>query len=237
MKLLQECTLTDKCSYLKGKEQTAHYKIVSECSSEYCTRLVQRGWRRFGKMFFRPICPDCHECQSVKIDVKNYKFSKSERRIIKKNIHISSIMQRPSLSYEHIDLFNKYHNYMCDKKGWDKNETNPKTYFTSFVDGHQEFGFEILFFYDEQLIAVDLIDIVEDGISSIYFYYDPDFAHLSLGKYSLFKQIELAEALNKLWIYLGYYVKDCESLNYKNLFQPQLSLQNRPTEFEEVVWQ
>ena len=112
MQLLNECTLTDKCSYLKDKQQTAHYKIFSQCSTDYCTTLVQRGWRRFGKMFFRPICSDCQECQSIKIDVVNYNFSKSQRRIIKKNNAIKSIIQMPTVSYEHIDLFRKYHDYM-----------------------------------------------------------------------------------------------------------------------------
>ena len=236
MNLLHECVLTDKCSYLPSKEQTAHYKIVSECSSSFCTTLVQRGWRRFGKMFFRPICSDCNECQSVKIDAVNYNFSKSERRIIKKNSHINTIIQKPSISYEHIDLFNKYHNFMHYKKGWDHNTTTPKSYFTSFVDGYETFGYEILYYDKDELIAVDLIDIIEDGISSIYFYYDPEYSNLSLGRYSIYKQIELANALKKSWIYLGYYVKDCQSLNYKNQYQPQLTLQNRPEEFEEDIW-
>jgi arginine-tRNA-protein transferase len=236
MKLLKECTLTDKCSYLADMEQTSHYKIVSECTLSYCTTLVQRGWRRFGKMFFRPICADCNECQSVKIDALSYDFSKSERRVIRKNSNTLSVIQRPSISHEHIDLLNIYHARMHDIKGWDNNQTNLKNYYTSFVDGYDSFGYEILYFDNETLIGVDLIDIVEDGISSIYFYYHPDYSHLSLGKYSLYKQIELAKALKKEWIYLGYYVKDCPSLSYKNQFQPQKTLQNRPTEYEEDIW-
>ena len=236
MQLLYECTLTDKCSYLKDKQQTAHYKIFSQCSTDYCTTLVQRGWRRFGKMFFRPICSDCQECQSIKIDVVNYNFSKSQRRIIKKNNAIKSIIQMPTVSYEHIDLFRKYHDYMHESKKWDNNQTDIKSYYTSFVAGHGNFGYEILYYDNNKLIGVDLIDIVNDGISSIYFYYDPDYRHLSLGKYSLYRQINLAKALHKPWIYLGYYVKDCPSLSYKNQFTPYLTLKSRPTELEDDIW-
>ena len=236
MKLLNECTFTDKCSYLKDKQQTAHYKILFECSTNYCTTLVQRGWRRFGKMFFRPICADCHECQSIKIDVKNYNFSKSERRVIKKNSSLELMIQKPTVSYECIELFNKYHQYMHEIKGWDKNQTDIKGYHTSFVAGHDSFGYEVLYYDNKKLIAVDLIDILEDGISSIYFYYDPEYRHLSLGKYSLYRQIILAKILEKAWIYLGYYVKDCPSLLYKNQFKPHLILHNRPMDDEKDIW-
>ena len=68
---------------------------------------------------------------------------------------------------------------------------------------------------------MDLIDIVDDGISSIYCYYDPDYSHLSLGKFSLLKEIDLAKQMGLRWIYLGYYVKGCQSLEYKKDFLPQ----------------
>lgn len=236
MKLLNECTFTDKCSYLASKEQTAHYKILSECSISYCTTLVQRGWRRFGKMFFRPICSDCHECQSLKVDVNNYTFSKSEKRVINKNSSIRLHVQKPTVSHEHIELFNKYHQFMHTFRDWDNNQTDIKGYYNSFVYGYNDFGYEVLYYDNDKLICVDLIDILEDGISSIYCYYDPDYKHLSLGKYSLYRQIILAKALNKSWIYLGYYVKDCQSLAYKNQFKPYMILQNRATDIQEDIW-
>ena len=236
MKLLKECTLTDKCSYIKEKQQTAHYKILSECSSAYCTTLTQRGWRRFGRMFFRPICSDCDECKSIKIDVKNYAFSKSARRIIRKNSELTTVLQHPTITEEHIELFNKYHQYMHEKKGWDNNQTDAKNYYLSFVNGHEEFGYEVLYFDKEKLIGVDLIDILDNGVSSIYFYYDPDYSHLSLVKYSLYKQILFAKSNHYDWIYLGYYVKECQSLSYKDQFKPYLTLTHRPEETEKDIW-
>ncbi len=236
MKLLNECTFTDKCSYLNNQQQTAHYKILSECSIAYCTTLIQRGWRRFGKMFFRPICCDCQECQSLKIDVNNYNFSKSEKRIINKNSQIKLHVQKPTVSYEHVELFNRYHHYMHSFRAWDNNQTDVKGYYNSFVQGANDFGYEVLYYDKEKLICVDLIDILEDGISSIYCYYDPEYKNLSLGKYSLYRQISLAKSLQKPWIYLGYYVKDCQSLTYKSQFKPYLTLQNRATDIQKDIW-
>lgn len=236
MHLLKEFQSTDKCSYLDGKEQTTHYKIIQECSLEYSQALIERGFRRFGKMYFRPICPTCNECKTIKIDVDNFQFSKSARRVLKKGKHLEIYIQKPTLTQEHLSLFDRYHRYMHHKKGWEYSKTSAQHYFSSFVDGAEEFGYEILYFENEKLIGVDLIDILEDGISSIYFYYDPHYTHLSLGKLSLYQQIKLAQANNKKWIYLGYYVKDCPSLSYKAQYKPYLTLDGRPSLSEETKW-
>jgi len=74
--------------------------------------------------------------------------------------------------------------------------------------------------FESMAIGVDLVDILSDGISAVYCYYDPDFADLSIGRYSLYQQILLTQQLNLRWIYLGYYVKDCPSLAYKGEYKP-----------------
>jgi len=236
MNILKEFSLNDKCSYLDNKEQTTYYKVIEECTSSHCQDLIERGFRRFGKMYFRPVCSTCQECQSIKIDVENFIFSKSMRRVIKKSSFIKSYIQRPTLSMEHLELFEKYHLFMRDKKGWEYNETTQQGYYNSFINGHNEFGYEVLYFDGNRLIGVDLIDILEDGISSIYFYYDPDYYKYSLGKLSLYNQIKYAKKSNKKWIYLGYYVEDCPSLSYKSEYKPYVTLKGRPKEDEEFSW-
>ncbi len=236
MKILKEFYLNDKCSYLDNKQQNLHYTVIDNCTSQHCHELIERGYRRFGKMFFRPICSDCDECKSIKIDVDNFKFSKSMRRVLKKGEKIDSYIQKPSLTKEHLELFKKYHLFMKDKKGWKYNETSANHYYDSFVNGDNEFGYEILYFDDEKLIGVDLVDILDGGISSIYFYYDPDYISYSLGKLSLYNQILIAKNHNLKWIYLGYYVKDCPSLSYKSHYKPYLTLDGRPNLDENFTW-
>jgi len=236
MNILKEFYLNDKCSYLDNKEQNLHYTMINNCTTTHCQELIERGYRRFGKMFFRPICNGCNECQSIKIDVVNFNFSKSMKRVIKKASNLKIFIQQPSLSKEHLELFKKYHLFMKDKKGWKYNETSPNHYYDSFVTGHNEFGYEVLYFDDKKLIAVDLIDILDDGISSIYFYYDPDYSKYSLGKFSLYKQIMIAKNNNLKWIYLGYYVKDCPSLSYKSEYKPYVTLDGRPNLDEDFNW-
>jgi len=236
MNILKEFSLNDKCSYLDNKEQNTYYNMIENCTNTHCQELIERGYRRFGKMFFRPVCSGCNECQSIKIDVDNFQFSKSMRRVLKKGLSFDTFIRKPTLTQEHLSLFDKYHRFMRDKKGWDYQKTTANNYYSSFVDGHNEFGYEILYFDDEKLIAVDLIDILEDGISSIYFYYDPDYSDYSLGKLSLYKQISIAQKNDKKWIYLGYYVEQCPSLSYKADYKPYLTLKGRPQNDEEYVW-
>jgi leucyl-tRNA---protein transferase len=235
--ILKECALHEPCSYISGNSQTIHYKVIQECSKEQCESLILRGWRRFGSMYFRPICTECTACESLKIDVENYVFSKSERRILRKNSHLTTFIRPPSISGEHLELFYRYHAYKHKTRNWDSPKIDPKNYQASFVSGHGDFGYEVLYFEGEKLIAVDLIDILEDGISSLYCYYDPHSPKLSLGKYSLLEQILLAKRLGLKWIYLGYYVKGCQSLEYKSSYAPSRILQGRPEENEIAVWE
>lgn len=114
--------------------------------------------------------------------------------------------------------------------------TTVQGYYNSFVSGANEFGYEVLYFDGNKLIGVDLIDILPNGISSIYFYYDPDYKKYALGKLSMYKQILFAKDADKDWIYMGYYVKDCPSLAYKSHYEPYLTLQGRPNEEETLIW-
>ncbi len=236
MNLLKEFSTNDKCSYLQNKEQTMHYKVINNCSAKQCQNLIEKGYRRFGKMYFRPICKTCQECQSIKIDIDNFNFSTSQKRVIKKASIFKMTISIPTITKEHLELFKKYHLYMKEKRKWDYQQTDIEHYYNSFVNGHNDFGYEILYYYDDKLIGVDLIDIFDDGISSIYFYYDPDYAKYSLGKFSLYNQIKLAKSNHKKWIYLGYLVEGCPSLAYKSHYKPYLKLQGRPNQDESPIW-
>ncbi|MDD5716530.1 MAG: arginyltransferase [Sulfuricurvum sp.] len=236
MNILKECALHEPCSYISGNDQTIHYKVIQECTKSQCETLILRGWRRFGSMYFRPICSECRACESLKIDVENYRFSKSERRILRKNDHLTTVIRHPTLTREHLALFEHYHQYKHHTRHWDAPKADPKNYYASFVQGHGDFGFEVLYFDHDKLIAVDLIDILDEGISALYCYYDPDYNAQSLGRYTLLQQIEFARRLGLKWIYLGYYVEGCQSLEYKAGYSPSRELIGRPEEDEIPIW-
>lgn len=226
-----------ECAYIPGNKVRMNYKYVSQASKQFATAVIARGWRRFGKYFFHPICNGCNECKSIRIDVTNYKYSKSQRKAIKRNAETKIIVQEPSLTQAHINLYNKYHAYKSQNDGWSHRNISQREYHDNFVDGAHDFGKEVLYIVDDQLVGVDLIDVLDDGISSIYFYYDPDYARLSLGTYSLLYQIKLAGILELPWIYLGYWVDGCKAFAYKPKFQPQEILDGFPHITEQPLWE
>lgn len=234
--IIEFTTNLTQCVYLKDKTMQISYKYIKECSQELASSLTQRGWRRFGEYFSRPSCEGCSECISVRIDAKNFKWGRSKKRLDKKNSDIKIEIRDLSLSNEHLNLYNKYHKYMRDKKGWEYFEIDKRSYEDLYLKGSSTYSKEILYRLDDRLVGVDLVDIFDDGISSIYFYYDPDFRSRSLGTYSIYKEIEYAKRYSKRWIYLGYSVKDNDSLNYKLRYQPLQKLKNNPTIDELPIW-
>ncbi|WP_096018405.1 arginyltransferase [Campylobacter lanienae] len=231
-------TLDTPCAYLAGKRSRSSYKYIFNASFAYNSTLVEHGYRRFGKYFSKPICDGCSECKSLRIDAEKFKFTKSLRRVISKNnkANIEVIIARPHISDNHIKLYEKYHKFMQNKRGWEFHPMSYERYYSVYVEGAGEFGFEVDYYDGDRLICVDLIDITADGISSIYCFWDIDYAYLSLGKYSLLNQILIAKAHKLPWIYLGFYVKDCESLEYKSDYKPYQILQDYSELDELAVW-
>jgi len=231
------CMLDYECAYLSDKTVRMNYKYIEEATKTYNTALIHRGWRRFGCYYFHPICNGCNECKSIRIDVNGFKLTKSQKKSIKRNSQTEIIIQKPTLTQAHIDLYNKYHNFKHKKDDWSHRNISPREYKENFVEGAHDFGKEVLYLKDGKIIGIDLIDILDDGISSIYFYYDPDYSKLSLGTYSLLYQVELAKVLELPWIYLGYWVDGCKAFAYKPKFQPQEILDGFPKIDKVANWQ
>ena len=235
-RIVEFSTLETKCSYLEDHRTRMSYKYIENATMELNHALVERGWRRFGKYYSRPQCPNCKQCLNLRIDAQNYQFGKSAKKAFRKAEGITYVIQSPTLSTEHLNLYDKYHRHMQKKRGWQYHFLKPQSYHELYVSGSGSFGKEVLYFYHDKLIGVDLIDFVDNGISSIYFYYDPDFEKYSLGRLSIYEQIRLAKEYDLEWIYLGYYVEGCQSLKYKALYTPYQLLQGSPSLDEDAIW-
>lgn len=226
-----------ECGYFEGKEAVSINNIfVGECPTFFADMLMMRGWRRFGNGYFRPMCRDCDKCESIRIVVDEFKPSKSFRNVQNRNKETLYSIHRPSYSDEKLALHQKYHMERSAKRGWKLNDMDEEKYTKMFVDGAGDFGYEVRYFRDAKLIGVDYIDILIDGISSIYFFGDPDYAHLSIGTYSLLTQLKIAKELGLKYIYLGYVVRENQSLRYKLNYRPYEILEGRPTNEEAAKW-
>jgi arginine-tRNA-protein transferase len=209
------------CGYLPERAWSLEYELVENLTpAEYQARM-QAGWRRFGSTLFRPRCPACQACRSLRVDVRRFRPSRSQRRAWQINqADIRVEIGRPSVSTAKLRLYDRYHAFQTSNKGWPLHPAkDAASYAGSFVENPfatQEWRHLL----DGQLVAVGYVDVLPAGMSAIYFYYEPELRHRSLGTWNVLCLLEEANRRAVPYVYLGYYVEGCTSLEYKARFRP-----------------
>jgi arginine-tRNA-protein transferase len=209
------------CGYLRDQTwQFENALIASMTPEEYQLRMEQ-GWRRFGRMLFRPRCPACTACQSLRVDVRRFHPNRSQRRNRRFNQNsIRLAIGEPQITEEALDLYDRYHAEQSAAKGWPQHAPrDPGGYFDSFVD--QPFPIdEYRYCLDERLVGVGFVDRLPAALSAIYFFSDPALQERALGTWNVLCVLEQAAALQVPFVYLGYHIPDYPSLAYKANFTP-----------------
>ena len=224
------------CSYIPGEIARLDYRLIVKMEAGDYVRLLDRGWRRFGIHFFRPACADCCACQSLRIDVPRFVLAQRHRRNLKKNARIEVVVRRPTLTEQHIDLYDKYHADMHRRRGWPERTTNPEDYAESFLAGDWEFAREFLYLDEGRLVGVGLADVLPNALSSIYFFHDPQWRSAGPGIFSVLKQLEFARDRQLRHQYLGYWVPQCPSMSYKAQYRRHEILNGYPDDADDPVW-
>ncbi len=209
------------CGYLPQQEWSLLYELVAQMSPEEYSERLLTGWRRFGHALFRPKCPSCSACWSLRIPVESFRPNRSQRRNWKANAAtIRLVIDQPRLSQVKLDLYRRYHDYQHVHKGWEnKDDDCGVNYAESFVNNPLPTE-EWCYYLDRQLIGVGYVDRLAVGLSAIYFFYEPAERHRGLGTYNILRMIEEARRQRLPHVYLGYYVRGCHSLEYKANFRP-----------------
>jgi leucyl-tRNA---protein transferase len=209
------------CSYLPDRVAQMEYEIVLALSADEYRQRLGEHWRRFGRMLFRPSCPSCNACQPIRTIANEFQPNRSQRRVMKANAGLTRFeINSPTVSEAQIDLYYRHHVHHAEQKAWphpgNKRLANHFDMITDNCYLTQEWDF----FRDEKLIGVAYVDELSDGLSGVYFYYDPDYRQLSPGTWMCLSMIERAQALNLPYVYLGYLVRGCRSMEYKANFKP-----------------
>ena len=225
-----------ECPYIPGMTAKTDYRLIEDCSAVEYQGLLQRGWRRFGCTFFRPICTDCLECRSLRLEVEQFTPSRSMKRTWKKNQDIKVLLQPVSMSATHLELYEQYHRDMATRRSWGDKSVSAGNYFQTFVEGKNDYGFELLYLKDDRLVGVALVDILPEALSAVYCYYAPDQRERGIGVFSVLMQLELARRRAIPYLYLGYWVEPNISMRYKSRYRPHELLEGRPGFDEEARW-
>jgi leucyl-tRNA---protein transferase len=214
-----------RCGYLPHETWRLEYEQVSELSpAEYMHRMAN-GWRRFGDMLFRPQCPRCKQCRSIRVVVDRFRPDRSQRRNRKDNEGVVQLrIGTPSVNRVKLDLFDRFHAYQTESKSWPSHEPKDASdYSRSFVENPFPTQ-EWCYFLHNRLVGVGYVDDLPGGLSAIYFYHDPDERDRGLGTWNVLSVIDHARQRGIPYVYLGYYVAGCRSMAYKARFVPNQAL-------------
>ena len=207
-----------RCEYLPEQIARLEYVQVDRMTADEYLHWLHSGWRRFGHMIFRPSCPSCRMCQSLRVPVASFRPRRTQRRVWNGNTAgaVTLTIGAPSATPAKRRLYERFHRYQQAAKGWPAPDADGVDSFAVNPFSTEEW----CYFVDERLVAVGYVDALPDGLSAIYFFYDPDQRHRSLGTFNVLSIIDSARQRGLPWVYLGYYVEGCRSVEYKGGFRP-----------------
>jgi arginine-tRNA-protein transferase len=179
-------------------------------------KLLDLGFRRSGVHVYRPLCTACNACRPARIPVTEFIADRSQRRCVRRNADLRLAIE-PRLTDEHYQL---YRNYLAARHAdGGMNPEDPHA-FRTFLEcpwGETEFWCWRL---DGRLLAVAVVDVLPQGLSAVYTFFDVDEPSRSLGTHSVLKQIQMALQRRKPYLYLGYWVAGSSKMDYKRRFRP-----------------
>lgn len=225
-KLKVYATHPHPCSYIAGQQATTLF-IDPDTSVDQAlySDLADIGFRRSGPHIYRPHCESCSACIAARIPVTSFKPKRRQRKLWNRNsdIEVSEVEDISPAQYYHL-----YERYISLRHA-DGDMYPPSTeQYLSFLSDNISTTINYAFYLKQQLIGVAVTDILTNGLSAMYTFFDPEMERRSLGSYAILWQIEQAKKMELPYVYLGYWVKECEKMNYKIDYRPlQLLINNR----------
>ncbi|CAI86794.1 putative aminoacyl-tRNA-protein transferase [Pseudoalteromonas translucida] len=186
-------------------------------SSDKFESLLALGFRRSGNQIYRPHCPTCSACSSVRVLAQEFIETKSHKRKLNKAKTRFEVKYSNQERPQYYALYSKY----ISLRHQDGSMYPPdKTQFQSFLLCSWLNITFIELWDQDNLVAVAVTDCMDKAISAIYTFFDPDYEQYSLGTVMILQQLIFAKAQNKHYVYLGYQIDECPKMNYKTQFLP-----------------
>ncbi len=208
----------EPCGYLEDRQAiSAFANPYVDMDAETYNELIQFGFRRSGGYLYRPHCPGCKACISIRVRCEAFRPSRNDRRNLKRNADITVQTAPAKFFEEHFELYRRYVN----ARHADGSMANPSRsdYHRFLICDWAETRF-VEFRQGRRLLGVAVTDVTESGLSAVYTFFDPEERSRSLGHFAILRQIEMARELGYPYLYLGYWIRECDKMNYKSRYRP-----------------
>ena len=206
------------CSYLPDEQATTLFLDPSQpMDANVYADLSEMGFRRSGDHLYRPHCQNCNACVPARIPAARFTPNRQQKRIIKRNADLVVTAARPSFNEEYFDLYRRY----IETRHADGDMYPPsRDQFSTFLVRDLPFCWFYEFRLEGRLMAVAVCDLLPNGLSAVYTFYEPDEERRSLGRFAILWQIGETARLGLQAVYLGYWIKNCRKMNYKTQYRP-----------------
>lgn len=204
------------CSYLSGQRARSLVAAPSHLiHSSYYGRLIDLGFRRSGTFTYRPHCDHCQACVPIRIDTLNFTASKNQRRQLKRYQHLRAARRPLVWNSEHYAL---YRRYQAARHAGSDMDNDDKSQYIQFLLSSHVHSYLIEFSDMDGVQMVALVDEVEQGLSAVYTFFNPDLS--GLGTFAILWQIQYCQQHHLPWLYLGYWIEQSRKMAYKTRFTP-----------------
>lgn len=216
------------CSYLP--ERSARSQVATPpqlINAALYDQLINMGFRRSGLFTYRPYCDNCQACIATRIPVNSFKTTRSQQRAWRKYQSMDIRILPLDYSNEHFELYQHYqHSRHAEPQTNNESVEHNKDQYKQFLLQTNIESILVEFREEGILRMVSIIDVLNDGLSSVYTFYDTRITSSSFGTFSILWQLEQAKMLKLDYIYLGYYIEKSEKMSYKSLYRPLQGLVN-----------
>ncbi|MEJ2795215.1 arginyltransferase [Iodobacter sp. LRB] len=211
-------TATYECSYLDHQVARSQVAVPAELIDGHAySQLVQHGFRRSGLFVYRPWCDHCKACVPVRLPVALFKPDRTQRRALKRHADLQVRVMGLEYLESHYLLYQRYQ--VARHAGGGMDQDNREQY-QNFILKSNVSSFLAEFSIGNEVQMVSLIDQLDDGISSVYTFYNPDIPNSSFGVFNILWQISLAGEMQLPYVYLGYWIDQCRKMAYKARYKP-----------------
>lgn len=206
------------CSYLEDKDARSQVAVPTEAiNTQTYSQLVRLGFRRSGLFIYRPYCDDCKQCIAVRLPVIRFQASRSQRRAAARHQDLTTRIVPLAFYEAHYAL---YARYQSARHAGGTMADDDRNQYAEFILKSHVSSYLVEFFEGDTLRMVSLIDQLDDGLSAVYTFFEPDMPQASYGVYNVLWQIAECKRLGLPYLYLGYWVNHCRKMAYKMNFQP-----------------